>query len=558
MWTLHNLQFVLFSLIHVFGYEGRGARISCSYGQGYEDYEKYLCKDNCGDSDILILTSQTNGTKYFIFDEQTTRVFTTTIADLRFADAGKYWCGVSRSGKDIYTEVKLEIQPDSCCDNVTKVQGVEEGSVSIICPYESKYQNNLKYMCRGNQRSTCLQQALITSNTRHNGRVTLNDDKKSNTFTVTVLNLTLEDSGSYLCGVQRETGLDDFSAAELEIKEWCCVKSKNIKGTLGRPVTLQCSYPHEHRNNRKFICKGERRSSCEAVTMDQDRFTLHNISSSFFSVTITKLEAGDAGTYWCRSQPEWAVGDYTQFHLAVDKSSTVALCCLSGAAKLIRVSGREGRDVNVSCLYQQGYESYEKYLCKNDCSEDSHVLIRSTDVKKDRYFTHDDKEKHVFVVTISGLTSTDAGTYWCGLTRTGYDSYSAQVNLEVQKAWCCVKTTYTSSTVGHTITLSCPHPPQHRHNRKFLCKGDDRNSCIDVVTSGSRFTLQEDVSSSSFSVMITKLEEGDAGTYWCGSDSQWSVGNYTKIELSVDKRLRGAPLDKPKLHAKRFRDKYGL
>lgn len=101
--------------------------------------------------------------------------------------------------------------------------------------------------------------------------------------------------------------------------------------------------------------------------------------------------------------------------------------------------------------------------------------------------------------------------------------------------WCCVKTTHTNSTVGHAITLSCPHPPQHRHNRKFLCKGDDRNRCTDVVTSGSRFTLQEDVSSSSFSVMITKLEEGDAGTYWCGSDALWSVGNYTKIELSVGK-----------------------
>lgn len=96
----------------MFGYEGQGARISCSYGQGYEDKEKYLCKDNCDDdSDVLILTSQMNGTKYFIFDEKTTRVFTTTIADLRFADAGKYWCGVSRSGIDIYTEVKLEIQP---------------------------------------------------------------------------------------------------------------------------------------------------------------------------------------------------------------------------------------------------------------------------------------------------------------------------------------------------------------------------------------------------------------------------------------------------------------
>lgn len=111
----------------------------------------------------------------------------------------------------------------------------------------------------------------------------------------------------------------------------------------------------------------------------------------------------------------------------------VALGCLSNAAKLVHVSGHEGRDVNISCLYQQGYESYEKYLCKNDCSEDADVLIRSTEVKKDRYSTHDDKEKCIFVVTISGLSSMDAGKYWCGLTRKGYDSYPVQVHLEVQK-----------------------------------------------------------------------------------------------------------------------------
>uniref|UniRef100_A0A3Q2ZGX1 Immunoglobulin V-set domain-containing protein n=1 Tax=Kryptolebias marmoratus TaxID=37003 RepID=A0A3Q2ZGX1_KRYMA len=93
-----------------------------------------------------------------------------------------------------------------------------EGSVSIRCPYESKYQKKLKYICRGNQPSTCLQQALITSNNRQNGRFTLSHDQKSETFTVTILNLTLEDSGSYLCGVQTDTGLDVFSATKLEVK----------------------------------------------------------------------------------------------------------------------------------------------------------------------------------------------------------------------------------------------------------------------------------------------------------------------------------------------------
>uniref|UniRef100_A0A3B4F847 Immunoglobulin V-set domain-containing protein n=1 Tax=Pundamilia nyererei TaxID=303518 RepID=A0A3B4F847_9CICH len=98
------------------------------------------------------------------------------------------------------------------------LESYEGYSESIRCPYESQYQNNLKYMCRGNQRSTCRRQALITSHSRQHGRFRLDDDKISGKFTVTINSLTKSDSGSYLCGVQRNSDLDVFSAVELEVK----------------------------------------------------------------------------------------------------------------------------------------------------------------------------------------------------------------------------------------------------------------------------------------------------------------------------------------------------
>uniref|UniRef100_A0AAQ6IG59 Ig-like domain-containing protein n=1 Tax=Anabas testudineus TaxID=64144 RepID=A0AAQ6IG59_ANATE len=107
---------------------------------------------------------------------------------------------------------------DTCCDSSTKVQSYEGGSVSISCPYESQDQNNLKYICRGNQPSSCLQQALITSNNTQNTQFSLTDDKESRKFTVTITSLTQKDSGSYLCGVKRNTGLDVFSAVDLEVR----------------------------------------------------------------------------------------------------------------------------------------------------------------------------------------------------------------------------------------------------------------------------------------------------------------------------------------------------
>uniref|UniRef100_A0A3Q4NBF1 Immunoglobulin V-set domain-containing protein n=1 Tax=Neolamprologus brichardi TaxID=32507 RepID=A0A3Q4NBF1_NEOBR len=89
---------------------------------------------------------------------------------------------------------------DSCCNSVTKIKSYKEDSVTISCPYESEYQNNLKYICRGTRPSTCLQQALITSDNKENGRFRLDDDKVLGKFTVSITRLTRRDSGLYLCG----------------------------------------------------------------------------------------------------------------------------------------------------------------------------------------------------------------------------------------------------------------------------------------------------------------------------------------------------------------------
>uniref|UniRef100_A0A3Q4IGP0 Immunoglobulin V-set domain-containing protein n=1 Tax=Neolamprologus brichardi TaxID=32507 RepID=A0A3Q4IGP0_NEOBR len=126
----------------------------------------------------------------------------------------------------------------SCCDTVTKVQSYEGYSESVSCPYESQYQNSLKYICRGNRPSTCLQQALITSDTKQNGRFRLDDDKVSGTFTVTINSLTRNDSGSYLCGVQRNSDVDVFSAVELEVEVTQWTQSQQCMGRNAFPTPL--------------------------------------------------------------------------------------------------------------------------------------------------------------------------------------------------------------------------------------------------------------------------------------------------------------------------------
>uniref|UniRef100_A0A3Q0SQT0 Immunoglobulin V-set domain-containing protein n=1 Tax=Amphilophus citrinellus TaxID=61819 RepID=A0A3Q0SQT0_AMPCI len=95
-------------VIHVTGYVGRKVNVSCSYDRGYESYEKYLCKDGCGSSDVLITTSGPVKNKYSIHDNKTARIFTTAISDLSQNDSGSYLCGVqSNSDLDVFTATTM-------------------------------------------------------------------------------------------------------------------------------------------------------------------------------------------------------------------------------------------------------------------------------------------------------------------------------------------------------------------------------------------------------------------------------------------------------------------
>ncbi|XP_063060923.1 CMRF35-like molecule 9 [Engraulis encrasicolus] len=121
----------------------------------------------------------------------------------------------------------LVINGMSCvCSVNVSVSGDEGGAVAIHCPYEKDYANNRKYLQKA--------QSSISSSSSHtsssvskliqsegederinSGRVSLQDQKRNNTFTVTIHNLTVEDAGIYACGVQR--GFEDYITSKVNV-----------------------------------------------------------------------------------------------------------------------------------------------------------------------------------------------------------------------------------------------------------------------------------------------------------------------------------------------------
>uniref|UniRef100_A0A674J001 Ig-like domain-containing protein n=1 Tax=Terrapene triunguis TaxID=2587831 RepID=A0A674J001_9SAUR len=92
------------------------------------------------------------------------------------------------------------------------------------------------------------------------------------------------------------------------------------------------------------------------------------------------------------------------------------------------VRGPPGGSVAVRCRYQTGYESYQKFWCREggrwSCSNWFHIVETDgseAEVTRDRVSIQDNHTQRVFTVTLENLAWADAGTYHCGVGRTGPD-----------------------------------------------------------------------------------------------------------------------------------------
>uniref|UniRef100_A0A8C4WDK1 Ig-like domain-containing protein n=1 Tax=Gopherus evgoodei TaxID=1825980 RepID=A0A8C4WDK1_9SAUR len=89
------------------------------------------------------------------------------------------------------------------------------------------------------------------------------------------------------------------------------------------------------------------------------------------------------------------------------------------------VRGPPGGSVAVPCRYRAGYEDYPKFWCREGglfCSSWFHVVQTDgseAEVTRGRVSIRDDRTQRTFTVTVENLTPADAGTYLCGVGRTG-------------------------------------------------------------------------------------------------------------------------------------------
>ncbi|XP_058859439.1 polymeric immunoglobulin receptor-like [Acipenser ruthenus] len=245
-----------------------------------------------------------------------------------------------------------------------------------------------------------------------NDRISISDNKTGRVFTATVRDLREEDEGWYWCGIER-TGDDEGTSVYLTVKGLLLLSQLNIK-TVMVWVTLGPMY----------------KTSLDVLIIDCFYQTVFlnkkGLALQLFSLSLQCL-----------------IQDVVCHIYTV-------LCTThfdAGAAALSgpdQVNGLLQESVTIQCRYGKDYKDRVKYWCKGQLRISCITLI-STDALQtnDRISIRDNKTEGVFTVTMRDLREEDAGRYWCGIKRSGYDEVTS-VYLTVNKG--TLKPTTTTPT----------------------------------------------------------------------------------------------------------------
>lgn len=84
------------------------------------------------------------------------------------------------------------------------VCGREWESVSVQCHYDSGWETHKKWWCRGAQWASCriLVQTQGSEREESGARVSIMDDQRNHSFTVTIQELRQDDADTYWCGIE--------------------------------------------------------------------------------------------------------------------------------------------------------------------------------------------------------------------------------------------------------------------------------------------------------------------------------------------------------------------
>ncbi|NXA92487.1 PIGR protein, partial [Melanocharis versteri] len=194
------------------------------------------------------------------------------------------------------------------------------------------------------------------------------------------------------------------------------------------------------------------------------------------------------------------------------------------------LTGRLGGSITHQCFYSTTpANKYErKYWCKIAANGVCYTIVSSSSFTSGEYEGRvalgDVPQNGTFTVTMTGLRSSDTGTYRCGIGSTNEGLY-VSLNLTVLADATVPRPTQLIRGELHgSVTVLCPSGDTQSDQKRFWCKVG-RSSCALMASSDGyvgrryqgRILLTPQESSGAFKVLINDLKKEDSGLYLCGT-----------------------------------------
>ncbi|KAL1281011.1 hypothetical protein QQF64_015611 [Cirrhinus molitorella] len=174
----------------------------------------------------------------------------------------------------------------------------------------------------------------------------------------------------------------------------------------GESVTIPCHYDMKYTQQRKYWFSEINTKNTYTNTTEQNLSVIDHPDQSLFTVTMRNLQNKHTAHYYCvvetGEQPPMKV--IYEPYLKIQSTPDVSVVSSS-------VSGHEGSNISVQCLYSSGYQNKVKQWCRY--KDQSCYTVGRTDTSQNSSVQISDDGRKSFTVLMTGLRLTDSGWYFC-------------------------------------------------------------------------------------------------------------------------------------------------